>query len=66
HELDDAWQATIPDFLMLRHMLIYGLLHQAFDLQTLSADESAMLARFRKEIEDNIPVTPFDFHQLAQ
>lgn len=65
NELDDAWLATIPDFLMLRHMLIYGLLHQAFDLRTLSADESAMLARFRKEIEDKTPITPFDFHQLT-
>lgn len=66
NELDDAWLATIPDFLMLRHMLIYGLLHQAFDLQTMTSDQKAMLSCFRKEIEQKTPITPFDFQQLAR
>ncbi|MFS0655529.1 phosphotransferase enzyme family protein [Bacillus sp. 179-C3.3 HS] len=66
NELDDAWLTVIPDFLMLRHLLIYGLLHQAFDLQTMDSNEKAMLSQFRKDIEQNTPITPFDFGQLAR
>ncbi|MFJ5965892.1 phosphotransferase enzyme family protein [Bacillus sp. NPDC093026] len=65
NELDDAWLKTIPDFLRLRHMLIYGLLHQAFDLETIDSNQKAMLTRFREEIEQQTPITPFDFMQLT-
>ncbi|UCZ71582.1 phosphotransferase enzyme family protein [Bacillus pumilus] len=66
NELGDEWLAYIPDFLRLRHMLIYGLLHQAFDLATIGEEEKAMLAGFRSDIEQAAPITTFDFTKLSQ
>ncbi|PRR94782.1 hypothetical protein C6W24_19530 [Bacillus atrophaeus] len=64
NELDAAWLTKIPDFLRLRHMLIYGLLHQAFDLETIGQEEKEMLNGFRQDIENRTPITPFDFSKL--
>ncbi|KYD00500.1 phosphotransferase enzyme family protein [Bacillus atrophaeus] len=64
NELDAAWLTKIPDFLRLRHILIYGLLHQAFDLETISQEEKEMLHGFRQDIENRTPITPFDFSKL--
>ncbi|KAA6447089.1 phosphotransferase enzyme family protein [Bacillus atrophaeus] len=64
NELDAAWLTKIPDFLRLRHILIYGLLHQAFDLETISQEEKEMLNGFRQDIENRTPITPFDFSKL--
>jgi hypothetical protein len=47
-------------------MLIYGLLHQAFDLSTIGEEEKAMLAGFRTDIEQATPITTFDFTKLSR
>ncbi|MDK1004412.1 phosphotransferase enzyme family protein [Bacillus subtilis] len=65
NELDPAWLMIIPDFLRLRHMLIYGLLHQMFDLNTIGEEEKEMLAGFRRDIENGTPITAFDFSALV-
>lgn len=65
NELDPAWLMIIPDFLRLRHMLIYGLPHQMFDLNTIGEEEKEMLAGFRRDIENGTPITAFDFSALV-
>ncbi|MEC3795416.1 hypothetical protein A6g_14160 [Bacillus velezensis] len=61
NDLDPAWLEHIPDFLRLRHMLIYGLLHQAFDLNSLGDEEREMLKVFRRDIENETPITEYNF-----
>ncbi|XYR60452.1 phosphotransferase enzyme family protein [Bacillus amyloliquefaciens] len=61
NDLDPAWLEHIPDFLRLRHMLIYGLLHQAFDLNALGDEEREMLKTFRRDIENETPITEYHF-----
>ncbi|MES5397845.1 phosphotransferase enzyme family protein [Bacillus amyloliquefaciens] len=61
NDLDPAWLEKIPDFLRLRHMLIYGLLHQAFDLDSLGDEELEMLKGFRRDIENKTPITEYNF-----
>ncbi|KMN52325.1 phosphotransferase enzyme family protein, partial [Bacillus sp. LK7] len=61
NDLDSAWFEHIPDFLRLRHMLIYGLLHQAFDLNSLGDEELGMLKAFRRDIENETPITEYQF-----
>ncbi|WP_415273386.1 phosphotransferase enzyme family protein [Bacillus siamensis] len=61
NDLDPAWLEKIPDFLRLRHMLIYGLLHQAFDLDSLGDEELEMLKGFRRDIENETPITEYHF-----
>ncbi len=39
NEIAAEWLKKIPDFLRLRHMLIYGLLHQMFDLDSIGEEE---------------------------
>ncbi|WP_342007447.1 phosphotransferase enzyme family protein [Bacillus sp. YBsi01] len=65
NDLDPAWLEKIPDFLRLRHMLIYGLLHQAFDLDSLGDEELEMLKGFRRDIENETPITEYHFSALA-
>ncbi|AME06159.1 phosphotransferase enzyme family protein [Bacillus siamensis] len=61
NDLDPVWLEKIPDFLRLRHMLIYGLLHQAFDLDSLGDEELEMLKGFRRDIENETPITEYHF-----
>ncbi|MCR9040346.1 phosphotransferase enzyme family protein [Bacillus sp. L381] len=61
NDLDPVWLEKIPDFLRLRHMLIYGLLHQAFDLDSLGDEELEMLKGFRRDIENETPITEYNF-----
>ncbi|OCB92742.1 uncharacterized protein SRCM101294_03905 [Bacillus amyloliquefaciens] len=65
NDLDPAWLEKIPDFLRLRHMLIYGLLHQAFDLDSLGDEELEMLKGFRRDIENKTPITEYNFTSLV-
>ncbi|WP_424161605.1 phosphotransferase enzyme family protein [Bacillus amyloliquefaciens] len=65
NDLDPAWLEKIPDFLRLRHMLIYGLLHQAFDLDSLGDEELEMLKGFRRDIENETPITEYNFTSLV-
>ncbi|MDZ5610048.1 phosphotransferase [Bacillus pseudomycoides] len=66
NKLDLNSLERIPDFLRLRHMLIYGLLHQAFDFDTIGQEEKDMLARFKDEIENQTPITDFNFTALTK
>ncbi|OIK19519.1 phosphotransferase enzyme family protein [Bacillus amyloliquefaciens] len=65
NDLDPSWLEKIPDFLRLRHMLIYGLLHQAFDLDSLGDEELEMLKGFRRDIENKTPITEYNFTSLV-
>ncbi|MBT2572541.1 phosphotransferase enzyme family protein [Bacillus sp. ISL-51] len=65
NDLDPSWLEKIPVFLRLRHMLIYGLLHQAFDLDSLGDEERRMLEGFRNDIEKQTPITEFNFSALV-
>ncbi|WP_142505285.1 phosphotransferase enzyme family protein [Melghirimyces algeriensis] len=61
NDLDPWWYQYIPDFLRLRHMLLYGLFHQFFDLNDLKDEEANMLKQYRYEIENETPIVNLDF-----
>ncbi|SUM53571.1 homoserine kinase [Staphylococcus epidermidis] len=62
--LSKLWLDSIPDFLKLRQILIYGLLHQMLDLENLSKDEEIMLKEIRFDIENDVPITKYNFELL--
>jgi len=64
NNFDRAWLARIPDFLRLRHVLMYVVFHQAFDLTTADADTLGMVQQFRTDIESGAPIVDFDFTTL--
>ncbi|MFD1394693.1 phosphotransferase enzyme family protein [Kroppenstedtia eburnea] len=66
NDLDPWWDQHIPDFLRLRHMLLYGLFHQFMDLDHLQDEEAKMLRQYRHDIENEIPVVRLDFTKLRE
>ncbi|KEO84850.1 phosphotransferase enzyme family protein [Tumebacillus flagellatus] len=56
------WLTLFPDFLRLRHLLLYIVLHQAGD--TLPEKYRQELPRHRQEIIDRTPRVEFDFTRI--
>ncbi len=65
NRLDLAWLALLPDFLAYERLACYALYLHQWDLQHLSPAQSALLARYRHLIENDIPVVDFDFARWA-
>lgn len=64
NDLDPWWAQQIPDFLRLRHVLLYGLFHQFMDLDHLQDEEAQMLRQYRHDIENETPVVRLDFTKI--
>jgi len=65
NRLPSAWLAEIPNFLKLREIELYAVIHRSFDVQNL---QDPWVKRYmdgrRQRIEGGIPYITFDFDSL--
>jgi len=66
HQLDPIWFKKIPNFLKLREIDLYAVIHRSFDVENL---DDPWCIRYmdgrKKRIEGNIPYLDFDFDQFS-
>jgi Ser/Thr protein kinase RdoA (MazF antagonist) len=63
--LDPHWLREIPNFLKLREIELYGVIHRDFDVRQIDDPWCARFMQGRKEkIENDIPFIDFDFSSL--
>jgi Ser/Thr protein kinase RdoA (MazF antagonist) len=58
---EPVWLAAIPDMLALQRSMNYALFHQYRDPSLLDEDTLDRWGRFRRDIEDEVPVLQLDF-----
>lgn len=64
--LDPWWLREIPNFLKLREIELYAVIHRDFDVTHIDDPWCADFMRGRKErIEQDVPTIDFDFRSLA-
>jgi len=61
NKIESYWLKQIPDFLMLRHILVFVILHQIFDMNNLSEKEKELVTRIKYEIENEVPLVDIEF-----
>lgn len=66
HPLDPDWFRHVPDFLMLRHILLYTIFFQSNERSKVTEAQWAEQAKRRKIIEDQKPIVDFDFDAFAK
>jgi Ser/Thr protein kinase RdoA (MazF antagonist) len=65
--LDPQWLREIPNFLKLRELELYAVVHRDFDVNNIDHPWVARFMRDRKaKIEQDAPFIDFDFESLAQ
>lgn len=67
HDLDSWWLQHIPDFLAMRKIVTYCVMHQEAELNG-GVDEELrkLVADTRTAIENGTPITEFDFFSLER
>jgi Ser/Thr protein kinase RdoA (MazF antagonist) len=64
--LDPAWLKEIPNFLKIREIELYAVLHRDFDVSNISDEWCARFMHDRKSrIEHDVPFIDFDFESLS-
>jgi len=58
---DPSWLAALPDLLALQRSMNYALFHQYRDPDLVDDDILDRWSRFRRDIEDDVPVLQLDF-----
>ena len=66
HKLDPVWFRHVPDFLMLRHILLYTIFFQSHERSQITPDQWTEQEKRRKIIENQEPIVPFDFIRFAE
>ena len=65
NELDAVWLQEIPNFLKLREIDLYAIIHRSFDVENIDHPWVAMFMEGRRQrIEEQVPVFAFDFGNL--
>lgn len=65
NRFDPQWFIHIPDFLKLRELDLYALIHRSFDVNDISDPWAARYMVGRKErIDNDVPYVDFDFAGL--
>jgi amicoumacin kinase len=66
HELtfDSSWLQHFPDFLQLRHLILYAVLHRSWDASRLNERQKEILNQYSEDLLNNRPVIDFDFSTL--
>jgi len=65
NHFDKQWFLSIPDFLKLRELDLYAVIHRSFDVSNLTNPWVARYMDGRKErIDANLPYIEFDFAHL--
>lgn len=66
NDLDPAWLVEIPNFLKLREIDLYAVIHRSFDVNNLTGRFEVGFMHNRKErIEAGVPFVDFDFSTLT-
>jgi Ser/Thr protein kinase RdoA (MazF antagonist) len=66
YRLDPAWLETIPMFLKMREIDLYGVIHRSFDVENIDNDWAKRFMEGRKErIHADAPMVEMDFCELA-
>lgn len=64
--LDPAWLKEIPNFLKIREIELYAVMHRDFDVKNIDNEWCARFMRDRKSrIEHDLPYIDFDFETLS-
>jgi len=64
--LDLTWLKEIPNFLKIREIELYAVLHRDFDVNNIDDEWCARFMHDRKSrIENDVPYIDFDFESLA-
>jgi Ser/Thr protein kinase RdoA (MazF antagonist) len=65
HRLDPKWLREIPNFLKIREIELYAVIHRDFDVSRIDDPWCERFMRGRKSrIEGDLPVIDFDFEAL--
>lgn len=65
YQLDPVWLPRIHDFLLLRDLLVFIVMHQGFDLAAMSQAELAELAEHRARVLEGRALVDLDWMQFA-
>ncbi len=66
HHLDPVWFKEIPNFLKLREIDLYAVIHRSFDVKNLDDPWCVRYMDGRKErIEGKIPYLDYDFDRFS-
>ena len=66
HQLDPVWFKEIPNFLKLREIDLYAVIHRSFDIKNLDDPWCVWYMDGRKKrLEGKIPYLDFDFDQFS-
>jgi amicoumacin kinase len=66
YRLDPAWLETIPMFLKMREIDLYGVIHRSFDIEHIDNEWAKGFMEGRKErIHADAPFVEMDFSKLA-
>jgi Ser/Thr protein kinase RdoA (MazF antagonist) len=64
--LDSTWLKEIPNFLKIREIELYAVMHRDFDVSNIDDEWCARFMRKRKfRIEHDVPYIDFDFKSLS-
>lgn len=65
NQIDGYWIEKIPDFLMVRVVILFSLYHRMWQGEELNEEQSAMIDRFQSRIDNNIPYVDIDFRKFV-
>ncbi len=66
NQLEDAWLLQIPNFLKLREIDLYAVIHRSFDVENIDHPWVAMFMQDRKSrIENEVPFIDFNFSRFV-
>lgn len=67
NNIDPKWLSQIPQFLKLREIDLYAIIHRSFDVEDIEDRWAASFMRNRKElILNDVPFIDFDFGELSK
>jgi Ser/Thr protein kinase RdoA (MazF antagonist) len=65
--LDSTWLKEIPNFLKIREIELYAVMHRDFDVKNIEDEWCARFMQDRKSrIEQDVPFIDFDFESLSR
>ena len=65
NKLTAEWLNRVPDFLRLYDLIDYGIIHQAWDLDSLDDSRQSILNRVRRRIENETCLVNIDFGKFG-
>ncbi|MED1858104.1 phosphotransferase enzyme family protein [Brevibacillus reuszeri] len=64
NDFPTEWLAYLPDFLKLRHLILYVVFLQTLEGQEMEAEDRVTMDRLRRVIEEEWPIIDVDFRKM--